>query len=249
MKESKMPEPASILIVDDSPENLQVLSNMLATVGYRVRAVTSGARALAAIEAAPPDLVLLDVMMPEMNGYQVCQRLKENAQTRDIPVIFISALSGMEEKLRAFSVGGVDYVAKPFQPQEIIARVETHVRSRRLQQQLEAANAELSRQLEAVNQLNAELQARNEELDAFAHTVAHDLRDPLNVLLGYAELLVTRTPLDTLCAQAAEGILRTATQMADIIQALLLLAGVRQQPSPALGPWRWTPWSKMRWRG
>ncbi|OQB02338.1 MAG: Phytochrome-like protein cph1 [Chloroflexi bacterium ADurb.Bin222] len=236
MKESKMQEPASILIVDDSPENLQVLSNMLATVGYRVRAVTSGARALAAIEAAPPDLVLLDVMMPEMNGYQVCQRLKENAQTRDIPVIFISALSGMEEKLRAFSVGGVDYVAKPFQPQEIIARVETHVRSRRLQQQLEAANAELSRQLEAVNQLNAELQARNEELDAFAHTVAHDLRDPLNVLLGYAELLVTRTPLDTLCAQAAEGILRTATQMADIIQALLLLAGVRQQPSPALGP-------------
>lgn len=231
-----MKEQANILIVDDTPENLRLLSNMLAAAGYKVRAVTSGARALASINATLPDLILLDIMMPEMNGYQVCQRLKMNALTRDIPIIFLSALDDTEDKLRAFSVGGVDYVTKPFQLPEIIARVEAHVRLRRLQRELEEANTELGRQLEAVNALNAELQARNEELDAFAHTVAHDLRNPLNVILGYAELLANRVPLDELGSQAVQGLLRSAFKMTDIINALLLLAGVRKQVLPKFTP-------------
>lgn len=232
-----MIEPANILIVDDTPENLRLLSNMLAAAGYKVRAVTSGARALASINASLPDLILLDIMMPEMNGYQVCQRLKMNELTRDIPIIFLSALDETEDKLRAFSVGGVDYVTKPFQLPEIIARVEAHVRLRRLQRELEAANAELARQLETVKSLNTELQARNEELDAFAHTVAHDLRNPLNIILGYAELLNRRIlPEDSLGIQAAQGLLRSAMKMADIINALLLLAGVRQQALPKFTP-------------
>ena len=231
-----MREQANILIVDDTPENLRLLSNMLAAAGYKIRAVTSGARALTAIAASLPDLVLLDIMMPEMNGYQVCQRLKDNEQTRDIPIIFLSALDETEDKLRAFSVGGVDYVTKPFQLPEIIARVEAHVGLRRLQQQLESANTELVERLEALNRLNAELQARNEELDAFAHTVAHDLRNPLNIVLGYGELLANRVPLNEIGSQAVEGLQRSATKMADIISALLILAGVRKQPMPKLNP-------------
>ncbi len=231
-----MQEQANILIVDDTPENLRLLSNMLAAAGYKVRAVTSGARALTAIQASPPDLVLLDIMMPEMNGYQVCQHLKDNAQTRDIPIIFLSALDETEDKLRAFNVGGVDYVTKPFQLPEVIARVEAHVELRRYQQELRTTNEELARQLEAVNTLNAELLARNEELDAFAHTVAHDLRNPLNIVLGYAELLHNRVPLNDIGTQAAEGLLRSASKMADIINALLLLAGVRKQALPKLTP-------------
>lgn len=231
-----MKEQANILIVDDTPENLRLLSNMLAAAGYKVRAVTSGTRALTSINASLPDLILLDIMMPEMNGYQVCQHLKSAEQTRDIPIIFLSALDETEDKLRAFSVGGVDYVTKPFQLPEIIARVEAHVGLRRLQRQLEDVNTELARQLDAVNTLNTELQARNEELDAFAHTVAHDLRNPLNVVLGYAELLTNRTPLNKLGKQAAQGLLRSAFKMADIINALLLLAGVRRQSPPKLTP-------------
>jgi len=231
-----MREQANILIVDDTPENLRLLSNMLAAAGYKVRAVTSGARALTAIAASLPDLVLLDIMMPEMNGYQVCQRLKDNEQTRDIPIIFLSALDETEDKLRAFSVGGVDYVTKPFQLPEIIARVEAHVGLRRLQQQLESANTELVERLETLNRLNAELQARNEELDAFAHTVAHDLRNPLNIILGYGELLANRVPLNEVGSQAVEGLQRSAAKMADIINALLILAGVRKQPMPKLNP-------------
>ena len=231
-----MKEQANILIVDDTPENLRLLSNMLAAAGYKVRAVTSGARALTSINATLPDLILLDIMMPEMNGYQVCQRLKMNDLTRDIPIIFLSALDDTEDKLRAFSVGGVDYVTKPFQLPEIIARVEAHVRLRRLQRELEEANTELGRQLAAVNALNTEMQARNEELDAFAHTVAHDLRNPLNVILGYAELLANRVPLDELGSQAVQGLLRSAFKMTDIINALLLLAGVRKQVLPKFTP-------------
>lgn len=227
-----MNEQANVLIVDDTPENLRLLSNMLAAAGYRVRAVTSGARALTAIQASPPDLVLLDIMMPEMNGYDVCQRLKENEPTRNIPIIFLSALDETEDKLRAFEVGGVDYVAKPFQLPEVIARVEAHVKLRRFQQELEAANAELGRQLQTVQELNKQLHSRNEELDAFAHTVAHDLRNPLNVVLGYSNLLVTRVPLDETGMKAADGIWRAATSMTGIIKALLLLAGVRKQPLP-----------------
>ena len=231
-----MREQANILIVDDTPENLRLLSNMLAAAGYKVRAVTSGARALTAIAASPPDLVLLDIMMPEINGYQVCQRLKDDEKSRDIPIIFLSALDETEDKLHAFSVGGVDYVTKPFQLPEIIARVEAHIGLRKLQKQLATANIELMERLEAVNRLNAELQARNEELDAFAHTVAHDLRNPLNIILGYGELLANRVPLDEVGTQAVEGMQRSATKMVGIINALLLLAGVRKHPMPKLNP-------------
>jgi sigma-B regulation protein RsbU (phosphoserine phosphatase) len=133
----------SILIVDDAPANLRLLSQMLSKRGYGVRAATSGKRALASVRKAPPDLILLDIKMPSMDGYEVCRRLKADPSTRNIPVIFISALDEIQDKVQAFATGGVDYVTKPFQIEEVMARAETHLALRRLQKQLRDANRQL----------------------------------------------------------------------------------------------------------
>jgi two-component system sensor histidine kinase/response regulator len=220
---SVSPTLSDILIVDDTPANLRLLSQMLTERGYKVRAVLSGPQALMAAQAAPPDLILLDIRMPEMDGYEVCQRLKTGEQTRDIPVLFISALSETEDKIKAFTAGGVDYITKPFQIKEVLARVETHLALRNLHRQLQAANAELARQID-------ELRARNEELDAFAHTVAHDLKNPLNQIVGYAEMLeqyyATLSSVERM--KSVGGIARSGRKMNSIIEELLLLAGVRK---------------------
>src|SRR5689334_18199379 len=126
---------SSILVVDDTPENLHLLSNLLTAQGYKVRSVTKGSSAIRGAQSAPPDLILLDISMPEMDGYEVCQQLKGSDRTRDIPIIFISAMDSVFDKVKAFSVGGVDYITKPFQVQEVLARIETHLHLRRLQQQ------------------------------------------------------------------------------------------------------------------
>ena len=137
----------NILIVDDTPANLRLLSQMLAEQGYRVRPVPDGPLALEATRAEPPDLILLDIRMPEMDGYEVCEHLKADAQTRDIPIIFISALGETQDKVKAFTAGGVDYVTKPFQVEEVLARVETHLALRKLQKQLQDANKKMAQEL------------------------------------------------------------------------------------------------------
>jgi putative two-component system response regulator len=134
---------ADILIVDDNVANLQVLSHMLSEQGYRTRQALSGATALRAAKNQPPDLILLDIMMPEMDGFEACRRLKADAKLRGIPVIFLSALAETEDKVKAFEVGGADYVVKPFQFDEVRARVETHLGLRRLQAEVERYNREL----------------------------------------------------------------------------------------------------------
>ncbi len=151
---AKINEPkANILIVDDTPANLRLLALMLNTQGYRIRIAEDGPRALESVRANPPDLMLLDVMMPGMNGYEVCMQLRGDAATRDIPIIFISALDDTQNKINAFTAGGVDYVTKPFHVEEVLARVETHLALRDLQKQLQAANCELAKS-------NAELEQR-----------------------------------------------------------------------------------------
>jgi diguanylate cyclase (GGDEF)-like protein len=136
----------NILIVDDNPDNLRFLYKFLSTSGYKVRSAINGKIALTAVEMAPPDLILLDIQMPEMDGYAVCKHIKENAKNRDIPVIFITALDAMMDKVKAFSLGAVDYITKPFQLQEVLLRVENQL-------SLQAAKAEIF-------QLNAELESR-----------------------------------------------------------------------------------------
>src|SRR5947209_3775517 len=132
-----------ILVVDDTPANLQVLAGMLKDRGYRVRPVPSGKLALLAAGRDPPDLILLDINMPEMNGYEVCEHLKADDNLKGIPIIFISALTEPLDKVKAFAIGGVDYLTKPFQMEELHARVETHLKLRRLQIELEETNARL----------------------------------------------------------------------------------------------------------
>lgn len=213
----------NILVVDDTPANLRLLSQMLSERGYKVRAVRSGPQALRAAQAAPPDLILLDILMPEMDGYEVCQRLKADERTRDIPILFISALGETEDKVRAFAAGGVDYVTKPFQAEEVLARVRTHLALRNLTRQLQEANAELSRRLE-------ELRERNEELDAFAHTVAHDIKGPLSVIIGFAEMLEHDYGdlSEETRRECMQSLSHSARKAVNIVDALLLLASVRK---------------------
>jgi PAS domain S-box-containing protein len=139
---------ADILVIDDTPENLNLLSSLLVQQGYKVRSVTKGATGLRGAQAAPPDLILLDINMPQMNGYEVCQHLKGDDRTRDIPVIFISALEDVLDKVKAFEVGGIDYITKPFQVKEVLARIENHLTIRRLQQQLQAQNTRLQQEIQ-----------------------------------------------------------------------------------------------------
>ena len=144
-KAERLAEPSpSILVVDDTAANLQVLTGMLKERGYKVRPVPSGKLALLAAQRDPPDLILLDINMPEMNGYEVCQQLKADDRLRGIPVIFISALTEQLDKVNAFAIGGVDYITKPFQMEELHARVETHLKLHRLQTELAAANTDLA---------------------------------------------------------------------------------------------------------
>jgi len=143
---------ANILVVDDIPDNLRFLSKTLTEQGYKVRCVQNGARALKAAQLEPPDLVLLDIKMPKMDGYEVCQQLKASQQTQEIPIIFLSALDDVTNKVKAFEVGGVDYITKPFQHEEVLARVHAHLTLRDQQIQLEKQNAELIKLNEQLKQ-------------------------------------------------------------------------------------------------
>ena len=156
--------PPSILIVDDIPENLRLLAGILATYNYFVRPATNGLRALMAARTEPPDLVLLDIKMPEMDGYSVCEQLKADERTCNIPIIFISALGDVQDKMKGFALGGVDYITKPFQAEEVLARVQTHLALRALQIRLEDHNRQLRQEILARRQAEEELQRVNQQL-------------------------------------------------------------------------------------
>ena len=141
-----------ILVIDDTPENLHLLSAMLTAQGYKVRSVTKGSTGLRGAQAAPPDLILLDIKMPEMSGYEVCQYLKADERTRDLPVIFISALDDVLDKVKAFAIGGVDYITKPFQVEEVLARIENHLTIRRLRLSLQKQNSQLQQEIRSRQQ-------------------------------------------------------------------------------------------------
>ena len=158
--DSSLPAP-NVLIVDDSPANLELLADMLEGRGFRVRPVASGERALQAAQSEPPDLVLLDINMPDMDGYEVCRRLKADATLKAVPVIFISAMDGVIDKVKAFNAGGVDHIAKPFHLEEVESRVRTHLT-------LRAQKLEITR--------------KNTELKTMLHIVCHDLANHFQVL-------------------------------------------------------------------
>ncbi len=163
---TSLKENATILIVDDTHDNLRLLAKVLSKNGYSVRPAPTAKLALAAALADPPDLILLDINMPEMNGFEVCEKLKQVEATKDIPIIFVSALGETFNKVKAFDVGGVDYVTKPFQIEEVIARVSSHLELRQLRQTLAEKNQQLSQEVEQRKQAQEKLEHFNEELEA-----------------------------------------------------------------------------------
>jgi two-component system sensor histidine kinase/response regulator len=183
-----------IMIVDDNPANLKLLEHMLQREGYEVRALPLGSLALAAASNDPPDLILLDINMPEMNGYEVCERLKFSEKLSGIPVIFLSALNETQDKVKAFRSGAVDYISKPFQFEEVHSRVETHLKMNGLQRALAAQNDRLEEAVEARTRELAEANQRLTILDRakndFLNLISHEFRTPLNGLLGAGELIL-----------------------------------------------------------
>ena len=142
--------PASLLVVDDTHQNLRLLGNMLGEEGYEVRPVSNGRQALQAAEHDPPDLILLDVNMPDMDGYEVCRRIKAQDRSKDVPVIFLTAWTDRAHMVKAFEVGGADYVTKPFLFEEVLARVNTHIALSRTREAL-AQRDERVRELERLH--------------------------------------------------------------------------------------------------
>jgi DNA-binding response OmpR family regulator len=166
-----------IAVVDDTAANLHLLSNLLEGAGYDVRPFPRGKLAIEGIVYSVPDLVLLDIQMPEMNGYEVCEKLKANELTHDIPVIFISALNETFDKVKAFQVGGVDYISKPFQAEEVLARVATHLELYQMKKKLQVTNVIQAQQLAQQNhqllELNQSLEKANRELQSNYERLQH----------------------------------------------------------------------------
>jgi DNA-binding response OmpR family regulator len=206
-----MSSPATILIADDNRTNLNVLFEYLSSQGHRVLVAEDGVGAIEQAEYGKPDLILLDVMMPGIDGFETCLRLKKSDVTKNIPVIFMTAISDTPFILRGFAVGGVDYIVKPLQQEEVLARVKTHISIRRLQRELEA---------EIVTRQKAEEELReiNSGKDVFFSILAHDLKNPMAGLLGLSDAMVQSLPSDASAdlTETARDIKDTANQIGQL---------------------------------
>ncbi len=221
---------SDIMIVDDHPANLKLLEDMLTQQGHEVRSFPLGRLALAAAMRTPPDLILLDINMPEMNGYEVCEHLKSTAALSNIPVIFLSALNETQDKVKAFESGAVDYISKPFQFEEVHARVETHLKIHDLQRALKQHNEHLE---EAVAARTLELAEANQRLtlldrskNAFLNLISHEFRTPLQGLLGVGELILDGMPATGKNNEMREIFAQSRRRILSILDDALLLTEI-----------------------
>ena len=182
----------SILIVDDVSVNLQLVTTQLEARGYLALVARGGQEAIQRAEFAQPDLILLDVVMPGMDGFETCRRLKQSDATRDIPVIFMTALANTDDKIEGFRAGGVDYVTKPLNAEEVLARVDTHLTLYALRQQLASQNQQLRQEIAAREQVQAALRRSNAELEQLAYVASHDMQEPLRMVASYLQLVAER---------------------------------------------------------
>jgi len=200
--------PADVLLVDDNPTNLDVLARVLRSQNHRVRTVTSGALALEAMRRQPPEVVLMDVAMPDMDGYQTCALMRDDPKLVGVPVLFISAMDGPLDKVKAFESGGRDYVTKPFSSEEVLARVEHHVSLGRLQKHLELQNQSLldaNLKLKEIHVLKAN----------FTAMLVHDLRSPLTSVGLTLEVIKSGQPLRPGMAEQAMDSFRRVQGLLD----------------------------------
>lgn len=197
----------TVLIVDDVPNNVRLLLAFLSRAGFEVLIAQDGKDGIETAEYAHPDLILLDVMMPGLDGFEVCRQLKSRSVTQSIPVIFMTALTETVDKMKGFQVGAEDYITKPLHHEEVLARINTHLRLRKQA---------------------TELQKRNQELEAFARTVAHDLKNPLTEITCYADIVLEKyrdnALLDADSVRHLQRISQAGQKMGNVISALLLLA-------------------------
>ncbi len=232
----------TLLIVDDNPTNLGVLFDYLETFGFRILVAQDGESGLKRAHYAHPDLILLDVMMPGMDGFEMCRQLRTAEDTRDIPVIFMTALVNTEDKVRGLQAGAVDYVTKPIQQEEVLARITTHLRLRALTVGLQAANAEITRfnqELEAkVRQRTAELQRAYDQLERlhrkkteFIAVISHELRTPMTILSAYSQMLVRAESVqaDPTLTDIGKKVTHSFARLQEIVNALLEVAQIDNQ--------------------
>jgi len=201
-----------LLVVDDVATNIDILLGVLSE-DYIVRVATDGPDALDSVRRAVPDLILMDVMMPGMDGFEVCRRLKDDPTTHGIPVIFITALDEIMDKVKGFSVGGVDYVTKPFQPEEVLARVGLHLEIRR-------QKLELHRQKSELQQSYDKLRETEIQRDSLVHMIIHDMRSPLFVILGNLEMAEMK-PLPDCVATCIGRAMSASYMLMEMISTLL----------------------------
>jgi two-component system, sensor histidine kinase and response regulator len=222
-----------IMAVDDNPANLKLLEGMLRQQGYQVRSFPRGRLALAAAAENPPELILLDINMPEMTGYEVCERLKSDEKLAGIPVIFLSALGETEDKVKAFQSGGVDYVTKPFQLEEVQARVETHIELQRLQRALQVENDHLEEvvglRTTELADANARLRVLDRTKSDFLNLISHEFRTPLNGLLGVGELLLEESCKGTEGDELRDLFERSRTRIIAILDDAMLLTQMEME--------------------
>jgi len=212
-----------ILIVDDVPLNLQMLGGLLQSKGYEVAPASSGAIALEMAQTQTPDLILLDIQMPEMDGFKVCKLLKENPLTKDIPVIFLTAFVETEDIVRGFELGAVDYISKPFNSSELIARVNTHLSLKKATDLLQETNKKLVLSNENLESLNTELKNANAMKNRMLSMVAHDLKNPLGGIQGLVSFLISDDRL-TKYADIVESLdlmQKSSSSMLDLVKEIL----------------------------
>ena len=214
--------PGDILVVDDTPANLQLLTGMLKERGYKVRPAPSGELALRGALVSPPDLILLDITMPRMDGFEVCARLKADERLRDIPVLFISALNEASDKVRAFHAGGVDYVTKPFNIEEVEASVRTHLELRRQRREL-AASLERLKELEQLR-------------DSLTHMIAHDMRSPLTSIQISLDMIEPLIPPDNADPEGAATLKDAKACVSTILEMIEQMLDVSRMEAGALQP-------------
>lgn len=218
-----------ILIVDDVPGNLEILGNLLSEAGFDISVASNGRQAIAVATAEPPALILMDVSMPEMDGYTACRRLKANSLTAGIPVIFLTAHSGESEIVKGFEAGGVDYVTKPFKTSELLARIMTHLELKNSRERIVDQNIELKEMNEKLARSEENLQIANNTKDKFFSILAHDLRNPISTFYQILDFIITSQK--TLDEEEKSGFLRTLRDTASNIRDLLenLLSWARSQ--------------------